>query len=123
MLKNAGPYENAFQFIQREIDIEDVITRITAIDGKDMRLRCPSCKNVKIRIEKDKNCFYCSECKKAGDPTYYVAERKKCSPIEAAQFIIDEFFPKGFMPKELMDEIGLHESHKYSNKISPKLEG
>ena len=73
-------------YIEQECDDElDILPLST---GTNTHMECPGCnKRYSIRVGKDKKMFFCFNCKKGGDVIAFVCLQKKCSLLEAVEYL------------------------------------
>lgn len=86
---------NLFSFIKSHVSILDVIKEYATLKkaGSYWKGSCPfhSEKTASFTVSPHKDIFYCFGCHSGGDVISFMAKVENCSPIEAAQHLIERY--------------------------------
>ena len=109
---------NLFNFIKSSISILDVVGEYASLKkaGLYWKGHCPfhNEKTASFTVSPHKEIFYCFGCSEGGDVISFIAKVENCSPIEAAQHLIDRY--KLNPPDSIKmntSEADSHERHQY----------
>jgi len=86
---------NLFNFIKQNISILDVVSEYATLKKAGLYLKgiCPFHheKTPSFTVSPHKDIYYCFGCHSGGDVIAFIEKAEKCSPFEAAEFLIDRF--------------------------------
>lgn len=86
---------NLFNFIKSNISILEVVSEYATLKkaGLYWKGHCPfhNEKTASFSVSPHKEIFYCFGCHAGGDAITFIAKVENCSPLEAANFLVDRY--------------------------------